>query len=167
MQSSKETIDQLMRQHGTRLLRLCALLLQDADLAQDAVQDTFLRAWRRFDAFRGDANALTWLTAIAVNVCRDYQRGSWFRRIDRRQEPSMLPEPSADFPFPDSTVITEVMRLAPKYREVVLLRYYQRMKLKDVALALHLSERSVRQRLSKANGILRERLREWYENEGS
>ncbi len=167
MQTAKDVIDQLMRQHGTRLLRLCTVILADADLAQDAVQDTFLRAWRRLGTFRGDADALTWLTAIAVNVCRDYQRSAWFRRIDRRKELSDLPEPAQDFPFPDHTVLGEVLRLAPMYREVVLLRYYQHMKLKDIARALHLSERSVRQRLTKANGILREHLREWYEDEES
>ena len=43
---AKDTLDQLMQQHGSRLLRLCALSLRDASLAQDAVQDTFLRAYR-------------------------------------------------------------------------------------------------------------------------
>ena len=161
---ARETLDALMRQHGSRLLRLCAMNLRDASLAQDAVQDTFLKAFRQFHRFRGDADALTWLTAIAINVCRDYRRTAWFRHVDRRMDD--LPEQAANFPFPDNTVITEVMNLPDKYREVILLRYYQDMKQKEVAAALHLSERAVRQRLHKANAILRERLKEWYEDEG-
>lgn len=161
---ARETLDALMRQHGSRLLRLCAMNLRDASLAQDAVQDTFLKAFRQFHRFRGDADALTWLTAIAINVCRDYRRSAWFRHVDRRVD--ALPEQAANFPFPDNTVITAVAKLPDKYREVILLRYYQDMKQKDVAAALGLTERAVRQRLTKANAILREELKEWYEDEG-
>lgn len=166
MQDVHNVLDQLMRQHGSNLLRLCALILQDASLAQDAVQDTFLRAFRRFDTYRGDASAKTWLTAIAVNVCRDYKRSAWHRHVDRREDADAMPGPSANFLFPDNTVITEVMKLPDKYREVILLRFYQGMTLKDAADALRLSDRAVRKRLYKANAILRERLKEWYEDEG-
>ena len=162
---ARETIDQWMRQHGSRLLRLCTLNLRDASLAQDAVQDTFLKAFKQFHRFRGDADPLTWLTAIAMNVCRDYRRTAWFRHVDRRVEADALPT-LADFSFPDNTVIRTVMALPPRYREVVLLRYYQNMKQKDIAAALRLSDRAVRQRLSKANNLLREQLKEWYEDEG-
>ena len=161
---ARETLDALMVQHGSRLLRLCTMNLRDASLAQDAVQDTFLKAFRQFHRFRGDADALTWLTAIAINVCRDYRRTAWFRHVDRRMED--LPEQAASFPFPDNTVITEVTKLPDKYREVILLRYYQDMKQKDIAAALGISDRAVRQRLNKANTMLREQLKEWYEDEG-
>ena len=162
---AKDTLDQWMILHGSRLLRLCAMNLRDASLAQDAVQDTFLKAFRQFYRFRGDADPLTWLTAIALNVCRDYRRTAWFRHVDRRVEADALPH-GADFTFPDNTVIRAVTALPPRYREVILLRYYQDMKQKDVAAALGVSERTVRQRLTKANAILREQLKEWYEDEG-
>lgn len=165
MQEARETIDQLMQLYGDRLLRLCALYLRDASLAQDAVQETFLKAYRRFDGYRGEAAALTWLTAIAVNVCRDMLRSPWLRYTDRRTDIANLPEQADPFPFPDSTVITEVMKLPQKYREAVLLRYYQGLKQAEMADALHLSARAVRARLNKANALLRERLKEWYEDE--
>ena len=162
---ARETLDQWMILHGSRLLRLCTMNLRDASLAQDAVQDTFMKAFRQFHRFRGDADPLTWLTAIAMNVCRDYRRTAWFRHVDRRVEADALPS-AADFPVPDSTVLRAVTALPPRYREVILLRYYQDMKQKDVAAALGVSERAVRQRLTKANQILREQLKEWYEDEG-
>ena len=162
---AKETLDQWMILHGSRLLRLCAMNLQDASLAQDAVQDTFMKAFRQFHRFRGDADPLTWLTAIALNVCRDYWRTAWFRHVDSRVEADALPD-AADFSFPDNTVIRAVTALPPRYREVILLRYYQDMKQREVAAVLGVSERTVRQRLTKANQILREQLKEWYEDEG-
>ncbi len=166
MDEARNEIDRLMRQHGSQLLRLCTMLLGDASLAQDAVQDTFLRAYRRWESWRGEASEKTWLTAIAVNICRDYRRSAWFRRMAREKDVADLPLPDDRFAFPDNTVITEVMRLPDKLREVILLRYYQNMKQKEIAAALSLSDRAVRQRLQNANAILRERLKEWYEDEG-
>ena len=57
------------------------------------------------------------------------------------------------------------MRLPVKYREVVLLRYYEGLKLKEVASALSLSSSKVRTRLKRANAILQESLKEWYYDE--
>ncbi len=166
MDHARHDVDRLMQQYGSQLLRLCTMLLHDASLAQDAVQDTFLRAYRRYDTWRGEASEKTWLTSIAVNVCRDYLRSPWFRHAMHDRDIDTLTSQHDDFTFPDSTVITEVMRLPLKYREVILLRYYQNLKQKDVADALHLTDRAVRLRLQKANAILSERLKEWYEDEG-
>ena len=66
-------LENAMAQYETPLLRLCCALLGDAALAEDAVQDTFIRAWRALPHFRGDSSAKTWLTHIAVNVCRKKQ----------------------------------------------------------------------------------------------
>ena len=158
-------IERLMEQYGSSLLRMCALYLKDTALAQDAVQETFLKAYRHWNDFRGQAAEKTWLTSIARNVCRDYLRTAWFRHQDRRMDITSLPEKPSAFVFPDNTVLTEVMRLPVKYREVILLRYYQGMKIKEVAQALHLSIGRVRSRLNRANAILKSRLKEWYDEE--
>ena len=154
-----------MEQYGSSLLRMCALYLKDADLAQDAVQETFIRAYRHFDSYRGESSEKTWLTTIAMNVSRDMLRTAWFRHQSRSPDIDTLPEQPAVFEFPDNTVLTEVMRLPAKYREVILLRYYEGLKLKEVASALGLSDGRVRSRLNKANELLRDVLKEWYYNE--
>lgn len=159
-------LERLMTQYGSNLLRMSALYLKDADLAQDAVQETFLKAYRHLSDYRGDASEKTWLTAICINVCRDLQKSAWFRHRSSVALDS-LREGAADFTFPDNTVLTEVMNLPVKHREVVLLRYYEGLKLKEVASALHLSEGKVRARLKQAGNILRGRLKEWYDDEGT
>ena len=161
---SRSEIDRLMEQYGSSLLRMSALYLKSADLARDAVQETFIKAFRHFNEYRGESSEKTWLTTICVNTCRDMLRSAWFRH-QSRIDPDSLPEKPADFVFPDNTVLTEVMRLPPKYREVILLRYYEGLKLKEIASALRLSDGRVRSRLNKANSILRDRLKEWYYNE--
>lgn len=161
---SRSELDRLMEQYGSTLLRMSALYLKDADLAQDAVQETFLKAYRRLSDYRGESSVKTWLTSICVNTCRDMLRTAWFRR-NSRLDMDELPEQPAAFEFPDDTVLNEVMRLPAKYREVILLKYYEGLKLKEVASALGLSDGRVRSRLNKANGILRDRLKEWYYDE--
>ena len=161
---SRSEIDRLMEQYGSSLLRMSALYLKDADLAQDAVQETFIKAYRHFSEYRGESSEKTWLTSICMNTCRDMLRTAWFRH-QSRIDPDSLPETPSDFSFPDNTVLNEVMRLPAKYREAVLLRYYQGMKLKEAASALGLTEGKVRSRLDRANAILRDRLKEWYYDE--
>ena len=164
-ESSRSELERLMDQYGSSLLRMCALYLKDADLAQDAVQETFIRAYRHLNDYRGESSEKTWLTTIAMNVSRDMLRTAWFRHQSRSTDIDTLPEQPAVFEFPDNTVLTEVMRLPAKYREVILLRYYEGLKLKEVASALGLSDGRVRSRLNKANELLRDRLKEWYYNE--
>ncbi len=161
---SRSELDRLMEQYGSSLLRMSALYLKDASLAQDAVQETFLKAYRHLQDYRGESSEKTWLTAICVNTCRDLLRNPWLRRRSRTPLDS-LPEKPADFTFPDSTVLTAVMGLPAKYREVVLLRYYEGLKLKEIAGALRLSDGKVRSRLNRANALLRDRLKEWYYDE--
>ncbi|MBR3503872.1 MAG: sigma-70 family RNA polymerase sigma factor [Clostridia bacterium] len=155
-----------MEQYGSGLLRMSALYLKDIYLAEDAVQETFIKAYRHLNDYRGESSEKTWLTAICANTCRDMLKTAWFRHLSRTPLES-LPERPADFAFPDGTVLAEVMRLPAKYREVVLLRYYEGLKLKEVAGALGLSEGRVRSRLNRANDMLRDRLKEWYYDEES
>lgn len=165
-EDSRAAITRLMEQYGSRLIRMCALQLRDGHLAQDAVQETFLRAYRHWQDYRMEASEITWLSRIAVNVCRDMKKSAWMRRWRRRADVDALPEIPSDFAFPDDTVLQAVMDLPEKYRAAVLLRYYQGMKLKEAAAALGLSDGAVRKRLLQANALLRERLKEWYFDEG-
>lgn len=158
-------LEALMAQYGTALWRMCTLQLQDAALAEDAVQDTFLKAYRRMDAFRGACSEQTWLMAIAINTCRDYRRTAWMRHTERSVPLDRLPESSAEAPFPDSAVTEAVSSLSPREREAVLLRYYQGMKLREVAQALRISENAAKARLHRANEHLRARLERWYFDE--
>ena len=64
---SRPEIGRLMEQYGSSLLRMSALYLKDADLAQDAVQETFIKAYRHFSEYRGESSEKTWLTSICMN----------------------------------------------------------------------------------------------------
>lgn len=154
-QAQRETLSRMLRAHQSSLLQLCYALLHDQSLAEDAVQETFLKAYRGLSCFRGDSSEKTWLTSIAVNVCRDLKRNAWFRFVDRRITPDMLPEPAQEA-FPEDGIVTAaVMNLPIRLREVVLLYYYQELNSTEIAAALHISHQAVSERLRRARRKLR------------
>ena len=153
-----QTIERLITQHQTSLLRLCYVQLQDQALAEDAVQETFLKAYKGFDSFRGDSSEKTWLTKIAVNTCRDFQRGGWFKHTDRRVTPDMLPVGTVQPDTEDLDLSLAVMKLPRKMREAILLYYYQDMSTEEIAETLGIAQSSVSNRLRRGREKLRKLL---------
>lgn len=156
-------LEQAMEQWEVPLLRTCYLLVKDVTLAEDAVQDTFVKAWQAHDHFRGEASEKSWLMRIAVNTCRDLRRGKWFRHVDRQVRMEDLPEPAEPFQWEDDTVTRAILALPDGLRQVVTLRYYQGFTIQEAADILKLSRRTVHYRLEKAERLLKESLEEWYD----
>lgn len=156
-------LEQAMEQWEVPLLRTCYLLVKDVALAEDAVQDTFVKAWQAHDHFRGEGSEKSWLMRIAVNTCRDLRRGKWFRHVDRQVRMGDLPEPAETFQWEDDTVTRAILALPDGLRQVVTLRYYQGFTVQEAADILKLSRRTVHYRLEKAERLLKESLEEWYD----
>ena len=156
-------LEQAMEQWEVPLLRTCYLLVKDVAPAEDAVQDTFVKAWQAHDHFRGEASEKSWLMRIAVNTCRDLRRGKWFRHVDRQVRMEDLPEPAEPFQWEDDTVTRAILALPDGLRQVVTLRYYQGFTVQEAADILKLSRRTVHYRLEKAERLLKESLEEWYD----
>ena len=154
------TVEELIDQHGDDILRLCLLYMGERQLAEDAFQETFVRAWRHLSAFRGESSAKTWLSHIAVNVCRDMLRTPWLRM--RRSVRSV--EEMEHLPAPDATPRHELMdairALPDKYREVIVLVYVQDMKLREAAAQLRLPVPTGSTRLRRARARLAQLLSE-------
>ncbi|MBR4360393.1 MAG: sigma-70 family RNA polymerase sigma factor [Clostridia bacterium] len=154
----EERLTHLVETYQLTLLRLCFAYLHDRALAEDAVQETFLKAYRALPRFRGNASEKTWLSRIAVNTCRDMRRGAWFRHTDRTVTLDMLPEPSVSLSPRDDTITLAVMALPLKLRECVLLYYFQDMNTGEIADTLGISQQAVSTRLMRARGRLRKTL---------
>lgn len=161
----EERLCRMFREYGDGLLRLCCMHLHDYALAEDAVQETFLKAARSLGNFRGISGEKTWLSRIAINVCRDMRRSNWLRHMDMTKALEELPEPAESFSEPDDTVFRAVCALKPKYREVILLYYYQHLSLNEMAEALQRPAATVTTRLHRAREILRPMLEGGYLDE--
>lgn len=152
----EDWLDQMIGQYGKALLRLCCVYLRDASLAEDAVQETFLRVYKHMDSFKGESSEKTWLFAIAVNVCRDMRKSAWFRYIDRSVNMDALKIPVDTVSETSISLMQDIMRLPRRYMEVVMLYYYADLMVKEIAEMLGLSEAAVSKRLSKARRMLRD-----------
>ncbi len=151
----------LMQEMADDVLRLCYLLLRDRALAEDAMQDVFLKVYRKMDSLRQPQYARTWVISIAVNTCRDIRRSAWMRHTDMRVALEDLPPAVCEFTAEDDSVVQEIMALEPKYREILLLHYYQDMSAAQCARVLRLTPSGFYRRLKKAQDKLREHLERW------
>lgn len=133
------------------LFRTCYMYLRDRGLAEDAVQETFLKAYRALPTFRGDCSEKTWLMRIAVNVCRDMRRSTWMRFVDRRVSLDLLPEPAQEVDGWNSLdLASAIMQLPVKLKEAVLLYFYHDMTMREISAALGVSVSVVSKRIRQA-----------------
>ena len=164
--NSEEMLTRMVEQYQLRLLKMCRMYLPDGASAEDAVQETFMKAYKALPAFRGESSEKTWLMRIALNTCRDMTRTAWFRHIDKR----VVPEDMTSLTAPEETDISDlsagIASLPRKFKDAVLLYYYQNMTVEEVAQALKTSPATVSRRLNTARTRLRALLEGGRENEG-
>ena len=160
MSEAEQRLERWMRTYGNAVLRICFVYLADASQAEDAMQDTFLRAWHSMQQFEGrnGCSEKTWLMRIAMNVCRDYRRSRWFRHIDLSRALEELPNRLTAILPEDRLLMLDILRLPAKYKQVILLYYYQDCTLEEVAQTLNMSRSTVHHRLKKAEAMLKNTL---------
>lgn len=168
-----ELFHELVSRHETAIFRgAMAILGNDAD-AEDAMQETFLRAFRRIDQFRGEARFRTWLIQIAVNVARTKLREARRERCESLDSPDLsgrttsawevaehAASPEEEYSWKElRDLMTRVLDgMHPTYRSVLYLRDVENLSTGSTALALGLTPESVRTRLRRARVHLRDRL---------
>jgi RNA polymerase sigma-70 factor (ECF subfamily) len=179
-------LERQLEQHRPELTGYCYRMLGSPFEAEDAVQDTFLRAWRGFDRFEGRAAIRSWLYRIATNVCLDMLNGRSKRArpmdFGPAQEPvesnlNTLPEVTWIEPIPTSLVSSEsdpaelavqhetirlafvaaLQNLPARQRAVLILCEVLRWKASEVAELLETSVASVNSALQRARATLEER----------
>ena len=153
--SKEERIERMVTLYQLPLLRLCVMYLHDEEQAKDAVQETFVKAYRNLDGFRADSSEKTWLTRIAINTCKNMYRSGWFQHVDRSVTLDHLTERPAPVDRMDDELTAEIMNLPVKLREVALLCWLQGMTYDEAAEALRISRQAVSGRLNRARKKLR------------
>ena len=181
--SAPDRVEDQLEQHRVALTGYCYRMLGSTFEAEDAVQETMVRAWRNIDHFEGRSALKSWLYSIATNVCLDMLNGK-----ERRARPMDFTEGSADGPLgpvlpeatwlepiPDSRVLPsdgdpaelaaarETLRLAfvaalqhlpPRQRAVLILREVLRWQATEVAELLDTTVASVNSALQRARATL-------------
>lgn len=127
-------------------------------MAQDATQDTFVKAWQNMGRFRGDReeSARAWILRIAVNTCKDYRRASWFRHVDMTKAIEDVPEAVSPVSESSRALFIDVMNLPAKYKQAVLLHHFQNLDQVEVGRVLGISRTAVYKRLKRAYALLKD-----------
>ena len=164
----KSNLDRLMREHGDGVFRLCYMYLNEYQLAEDALQDTFLRVYTKYDGFRHESSEKTWITRIAINVCKSFMRKKSFSEKPVDESEFAQYETLEDASLEDivferernSRLFKAVIKLDRIYKEVILLFYYRELKTNEIASILKIPEGTVKTRLMRARTILENEVKE-------
>ena len=148
----EQILETWVHTYAGAILKTCFIYLADHDLAQDAMQDTFMKAWKYLGRENPSSirNEKAWLMRVAMNICRDYHRTQWFKQIDFKTSLDELP--------PGYISVPEEDRDLDKYKRPVLLYHYSDLTLQDTAEALGIPKSTAGKRLKRAEEMLRHSL---------
>lgn len=171
-QGSEEAFTQLVEAYQTHVYNLCFRMLGDAQNAEDAAQETFLRAFQHLHRYDHARPFATWLLSIAAHYCIDRLRRRKFTFLSSDEgedgEPIEFPDPDA--PNPESDLVRRQQRdqiqgllqdLNATDRAAIVLRYWHDCSEVEIANALHITVSAVKSRLHRAR---RELGRLWQED---
>ena len=161
----------LVRRHERRVFRVTLAVLGNIEDAEDAMQETFIKAFRHLVQFRGESRFTTWLTRIAVNealqkrqarrdvVSFDESHEAGEKPLPRRFEPwTANPEQLYGKQELRRLVEAAIQALPPIYREALVLRDVEEMSAEEAAEALGIKVPALKSRLLRARLMLRESL---------
>ncbi len=158
----EKAFDVFVREHYQEILRYCHYHCLDQSYAEDLAQETFLRFFRKLSDYHYMGKTRNYLYTIAGNLCRDYYRKTKDSPVEEQSEKLQedLQKSEEEDVLNRITVETALKRLPDDLREVIILYYFQDLKLTEIAGVLQISLPLVKYRIKQAKKKLEEQLRE-------
>jgi RNA polymerase sigma-70 factor (ECF subfamily) len=161
-----DAFDALVRRYQDRIYRMAAVWLYDGQHSSDVVQEVFLRAFKGLRAFRFRSAVFTWLYRTTRNVCREQNRRRTtdpldFEPVDSHANPAAETERQ----YVAKEVRQLIASLPKRQQEVVLLRIFEDLSVRETAAAMKCREGTVKALLHKATTRLRSTLQTQGTNE--
>jgi len=166
----EEELQRIIKQYGESILRLCYSYVKDQAKSEDILQDTMLTVYLQMDDLREKQAIKSWIYRIAINKCKDYLKSWHYKQLRLSQILSFTASTEKSIELKlitqDETeqLVQEIMKLKPKYREVILLFYYEELSLQEIEQVLKLKSTTVKSRLYQARQLLKSRLEKWGES---
>ncbi|MDX1770187.1 MAG: sigma-70 family RNA polymerase sigma factor [Planococcaceae bacterium] len=159
-EKNENLLTQLMREHGDELKRIAFLYVNDLSECEDIIQEVFITCYHQLSNFRGESSYKTWLIRITINKCKDYKKKWSVRNIIYRKEVSSNKPNSFENErnYESEEIIKYISLLSNKYKEVVILYYYQEMSMKEISETLNISINTIKSRLLRAKKSLQSKL---------
>jgi len=154
--------ERLYRQHASRINGLCLRMTRDPDLAEDCVQDTFIRAWKALPKFESRSAFGTWLHRIAVNVVLEKRRAPTEREMPVEDTAEFAEPLVFDSPLESAELEAVVASLPAGARDVLVLCGIYGYDHAEAAVMLGVAEGTCKAQLHRARHLVRERLEKGY-----
>lgn len=150
-----ERFQQLMQTREEKLYRIAFSYMGNKEDSLDCVQDTLVKAIENFDTLRRKEYFDTWVIRILINVCKDALRK---RRNDRSYEEALKTECIETDRDEVIDLIRSLEKLSDQERELIHLRYFEDRKIIEISKEMHMKENTVKSKIHRALGKLREKL---------
>lgn len=158
----RQSVQELAASYQSSLFAAAFNVCKNAQDAEDVVQDTFVQYYTSKKEFESEQHIRAWLLRVAVNKAKNITRTFWRRNklsLEDYMETLVFETPEAE------TLFETVMRLPEKYRIVLHLYYYEEYAVRQIAEILKLSESNVKIRLSRGRAMLKETLKEEWDDD--
>ena len=158
----REPVQELIGLYQNNLYAAAFSICKNAQDAEDVVQETFIQYHMSKNQFESQQHIRAWLIRVAINKAKNTNRTFW----RRNKVPLEEYIETLTFETPESEELFEtVMKLPEKYRIVIHLFYYEDYTVHEIADILRITESNVKVRLSRGRGMLKETLREEWEDD--
>jgi len=167
-QGDRRAFGELVRRHRKGVVNVVYRLCGNANLAEDAAQEAFIRAWQHLPSYRPRSPFRNWVYRIATNAARDVlRRERETVDVDAISVPASNGNPEAALETTERsrTVQQAVLALPPASREVLVLREYENLSYQEIADTLNIPIGTVMSRLNYARGKLRQSLAPYFQEE--
>lgn len=158
----KQLTEELVRRYRDNLFSVAFQICKNAADADDIVQETFLQYHVTKKEFEDGQHIRAWLIRVAVNKAKNVNRSFWRQHkvpLEEYMETLVFETPK------DEELFETVMKLPQKYRIIIHLYYYEEYSVREIAKILKLSESNVKVRLTRGRKLLREALKEDWEDD--
>lgn len=158
----KQSINALVQRYRDNLFAVAFNICKNAADADDVVQETFLQYYVTGKNFENEQHIRAWLIRVAINRAKNINHSFWRQHkmpLEDYMETLVFETPE------DETLFETVMGLPEKYRIVIHLYYYEDYSVHEIASALKLTESNVKVRLARGRGMLRDALKEEWDND--
>lgn len=158
----------IMDTYGDEIKRLIYTYIKNTANTDDVTQEVFVTVYQKLTFFQGNSSLRSWIYAIAINKCKDHLR-SFHSRNKKLKEKLIhsirfsetqgnMPEDLTIQQNESSLLMDQVMGLPVKYREVIILYYFKDLTTKEISEILHINEATIRTRLRRGRGKLKQLL---------
>ncbi len=151
----EEQLYEAMERHTEHLLRLAYFYVQSWEAAEDIVQESFIALYEKAAQYKGEASVKNYVRKIVINRCHDHLRKKKRRQLFLPFRYVKSAEQEVVLHTEKTTLLEALMRLDDKYREAIILYYFEELSTVQIAGLLGLNESTVRSRLKRARDELR------------